>query len=453
MPNAALKKKVSELPDKPGVYLMKDARGVVIYIGKANSLRDRVGSYFRQASGDTRAKLSTMVPQIADVEYLEAESEVDALLMEARLIKDVQPKYNENLRDSKLYPYLEITRSEEFPGVYVTRQRDNPRNKFYGPFTEARGLRQAVQLLQRAFRFRTCTLDIRADDAKRRFNRPCLLYYIERCTGPCADLVSREDYLAQIGHFQRFIEGKRQRVLRALDEEMRRASEALEYEKAARLRDQVRALESLAKRGETDFFPEATAPPTVNPREGIEELQELLKLPRLPRTIDGVDVSNLSGEDAVGSVVTFVDGRPFKSGYRRFHIRTVAGIDDYAMIGEVVERRFRRLKEEETPFPDVLLIDGGKGHLHAALQALKAVHARPLCVLSIAKREEIVYHGEPPIEHPQGGLSMVERPPAELRLSSRSPALRVLQYVRDEAHRFSVHYHHILRGKKLQAQI
>ncbi len=398
MPNAALKKKLAELPEKPGVYLMKDARGVVIYIGKANSLRDRVGSYFRQASGDTRVKLSTMVPQIADVEYLEAESEVDALLMEARLIKDILPKYNENLRDSKLYPYLEITRSEDFPGVYVTRQRDNPRNKFYGPFTEARGLRQAVQLLQRAFRFRTCTLDIRADDPKRRFNRPCLLYYIERCTGPCADLVSREDYLAQIGHFQRFLEGKRQRVLKALDEEMRRASEALEYEKAARLRDQVHALESLAKRGETDFFPEATAPPVVNPREGIEELQELLKLPRLPRTIDGVDISNLSGEDAVGSVVTFVDGRPFKSGYRRFHIRTVAGIDDYAMIGEVVERRFRRLKEEETPFPDVLLIDGGKGHLHAALHALKAVQARPLCVLSIAKREEIVYHGEPPAE-------------------------------------------------------
>ena len=151
-----------------------------------------------------------------------------------------------------------------------------------------------------------------------------------------------------------------------------------------------------------------------------------------------MDVSNLSGEDAVGSVVTFVDGRPFKSGYRRFHIRTVAGIDDYAMIAEVVERRFRRLKEEETPFPDVLLIDGGKGHLHAALHALKAVQARLPCVLSIAKREEIVYHGEPP---------------AELRLSARSPALRVLQYVRDEAHRFSVHYHHILRGKKLQAQI
>jgi excinuclease ABC subunit C len=208
----------------------------------------------------------------------------------------------------------------------------------------------------------------------------------------------------------------------------------------------------------------------VDPHEGIEELQELLKLPHPPRSIDGVDVSNLSGEDAVGSVVTFVDGRPFKSGYRRFHIRGVAGIDDYAMISEVVARRFRRLKEEQTPFPDVLLIDGGKGHLHAALRALSIVltkdsltakarnreerhekssePASPFafsrfrgqmpCVLSIAKREEIIYHGEPPIE---------------LRLKGRSPALRVLQYVRDEAHRFSVHYHHILRGKKLLAHI
>ena len=414
-----------------------------------------------------------MVPQVADVEYLEAESEVDALLMEARLIKDILPKYNENLRDSKLYPYLEITRSEDFPGVYVTRQRDNPRNKFYGPFTEARALRQAVELLQRVFRFRTCTLDIRADDPKRRFNRPCLLHYIERCTAPCADRVSREDYRRQIDLFQRFLEGKRRPVLKALAEEMRRCSEALEYEKAARLRDQIRALESLGRRGASDFFPEATAPPILNPREGLEELQDLLSLPQTPRTIEGVDVSNLGGQDAVGSVVTFLDGRPFKNGYRRFRIRTVSGIDDYAMISEVVERRFRRLTEEETPFPDVLLIDGGKGHLHAALQTLKALQRRESltakarkhedvpaekaaghssdalsrsrgpdfrvpCVLAIAKREEILYRGEPPIE---------------LRLKRHSAALRVLQYVRDEAHRFSVHYHHILRGKKITAQI
>jgi len=301
MSREELKKKISGFPGNPGVYLMKDSRGVVIYVGKAKSLRDRVASYFQETPGDTRPKLTTMVPQVADVEYLEAESEVDALLMEARLIKDILPKYNENLRDSKLYPYLEITRSEDFPGVYVTRQRDNPRNKFYGPFTEARALRQAVELLQRAFRFRTCTLDIRADDPKRRFNRPCLLHYIERCTAPCAALVSREEYRRQIDLFQRFLEGKRRPVLKALAEEMRRRSEALEYEKAARLRDQIRALESLSRRGASDFFPEATAPPVLNPREGLEELQDLLSLPQRPRTIEGVDVSNLGGEDAVGS--------------------------------------------------------------------------------------------------------------------------------------------------------
>jgi excinuclease ABC subunit C len=438
MDRKTLKEKIADFPAVPGVYLMKNAQGVVIYVGKAKSLRARVSSYFQDAPSDTRAKVGLMVPKIADVEYVEAESEVDALLMEARLIKDIQPKYNESLRDSKLYPYLEITRGDEFPGVYVTRQRDNPRNKFYGPFTDTRGLRAATVLLQRAFRFRTCTLEIRADDAKRRFNRPCLLFYIERCTGPCAALVSREDYLKQIDLFQRFLEGKRKRVLKTLDEEMRRSAADLKYEKAARLRDQIRALESLAKRGSLDIFPEAVQPPVMEAGEAMEELRRLFGLPVKPRTIEGIDAANLGGDDAVGSVVTFLDGRPYKAGYRRFRIKTVQGIDDYAMIGEVVERRYRRLRDEETPLPDILLIDGGKGHLHAATERLNALGVRLPVVVSIAKKEEVLYRGAPP---------------KEIKLPRASPALRVLQYVRDEAHRFGVHYHHILRGKRLTAKI
>jgi len=433
-----LKRKVSGFPDAPGVYLMKDARGVVIYVGKAKSLRDRVSTYFHEAPADSRRIISTMMGQVADVEYVEAGSEVDALLMEARLIKDIQPKYNENLRDSKLYPYLEITRGEDFPAVKVTRKRDDPKSKFFGPFTDTRGLRRAVQLLQRAFRFRTCTLEISADDPKRRFQRPCLLYYIERCTAPCAGLVTREEYRRQIILLQRFLEGKRRRVLRALQEDMQRCAEALEYEKAARLRDQIRALEALSKRGKLDFFPEATQPPVIEPRQGLEEMRDLLGLKETPRTIEGVDVATLGGTDAVGSLVTFLDGRPFKSGYRRFRIKRVAGVDDYAMIGEVVERRFRRLREEERPLPDILLIDGGKGHLHAALETLRRLGVRLPRVLAIAKREEVLYQ---------------EGPPRELRLPRTSLALRVLQYVRDEAHRFAVHYHHILRGKRIRARI
>ena len=432
-----LKQKIASLPTTPGVYLMKDDKGVVLYVGKAKSLRSRVSSYFHRGPDDTRPKIPSMVSHVADVEVVEAESEVDALLMEARLIKDIQPKYNKNLRDSKLYPYLEITRRDDFPGVYVTRRRDDPRSKFFGPFTDTRGLRRAVQLLQRVFRFRTCTLEISADDPKRRFQRPCLLHYIARCTAPCAELVSKGDYREQIGLFQRFLAGKRKRVLKALTDDMRACSAKLEFEKAARLRDQIRALEALAKRGRDDFFPEATQPPVIEPRQGLEEMQRLFGLSEVPRTVEGVDVANLGGQDAVGSVVTFVDGKPFKSGYRRFRIKTVASIDDYAMIGEVVRRRFRRLAEEETPFPDILLIDGGKGQLGAAMNALKKLRIKPPKIVSIAKKEELLYHG---------------RPPVEVRLKRNSPALRVLQYVRDEAHRFAVHDHHVVRGKRIETR-
>ena len=438
MNKAQLKEKIAQFPKAPGVYLMKDAGGVVLYVGKAKSLRARVAGYFRGRPSNTRLGISDMARHVADVEVIEAESEVDALLMEARLIKDIQPRYNADLRDSKLYPYLEITRGEDFPGVYVTRKRDNPKSKFYGPFTDTRGLRRSVQLLQRVFRFRTCTLEISATDSKRRFNRPCLLYYIARCTGPCADRVSREDCRRQITLFQRFLEGKRKRVLSALNREMRACAKGLEFEKAARLRDQVTALEALGKRGRLDLFPEAAQPPVVNPREGVAQMKKVFDLAATPRTIEGVDISHLSGSDSVGAVVTFVDGKPFKSGYRRFRIKAVEGIDDFAMIGEVVERRFKRLAAEETPFPDILLIDGGKGQLRAALETFRRLAMNPPKVISIAKREELLYHGSPP---------------REVKLKRSAPALRILQYVRDEAHRFAVHYHHILRGKKIRAQI
>lgn len=438
MSHEALKKKVAELPRAPGVYLMKDEKGQVLYVGKAKSLRNRVASYFQDSPSDDRPRIAEMMRRVADIEVVEAESEVDALLMEARLIKDVQPPYNARMRDSKLFPYLEITLGEDFPGVYVTRRHDDPKSRFFGPFTDARGLRRAVRLLQPVFRFRTCTLDISASDDKRRYQRPCLLYYIERCTGPCADLISRREYRKQIGLLQRFLAGKRKGVIASLNREMRAASKALEFERAARLRDQVKAMESLARRGDVDYFPEATAPPVLDPREGLHQMRELFDLPDTPRAIDGVDVSHLSGSDSVGSLVTFLDGKPHKGGYRRYRIKAVEGIDDFGMIQEVVRRRFRRLTDEETPFPDLLLVDGGKGQLRAVFDVFRELEIEPPKVVALAKREELLFHGEPPIE---------------LRLQRSAPALRILQYVRDEAHRFAVHYHHLLRGKRIRARI
>ena len=438
MNKAALKEKIAALPRAPGVYLMKDAKGVVLYVGKAKSLRNRVGSYFQDNPGDDRPRIPELVRRVADVEIIEAESEVDALLMEARLIKDIQPPFNADLRDSKLYPWLEITLGDDFPGVFVTRRRDNQKSRFFGPFTDARGLRGAVQMLQRVFRFRTCTLYISDGDPKRRYQRPCLLYYIQRCAGPCATLIEKKDYRRQIGLFQRFLTGKRTGVLQSLKRDMARSAKDLAYEKAARYRDQIKAIEALGKRGTLDIFPEAVQPPVVDPREGMARIRDVFGLSETPRTIEGVDISHLSGSDSVGSLVTFVDGKPFKPGYRRFRIQSVAGIDDFAMIGEVVTRRFRRLSDEEQPFPDILLIDGGKGQLQATREAFRRLNVTPPKLISIAKKEELLYHNDPA---------------EEVRLKRNDPALRVFQYVRDEAHRFAVHYHHLLRGKSIRARI
>ena len=429
-----IKRQIADFPREPGVYLMKDAQGRVLYVGKAKSLRTRVASYFVENPSDDRAHIAQMLPLVASVECVEAESEVEALLMESRLIKDIQPRFNRNLRDDKIYPYLELSRGDDFPGVYITRQQDSPKSRYYGPFTDVTGLRRAVPIMQAAFRFRTCSMEVRADDRKRRFQRPCLLHAIKRCLAPCADLCSREDYADMVRLLQRFLAGQRKGVLAELKRQMYACSGKREYEKAARLRDQMSALESLGKRGEVDVFSDISAAPVIDPAAGLAELGEVLGLDEPPRTIDGVDVAHLSGEAAVASVVRFVDGRPFKDGYRRFRIKTVEGIDDYAMMAEVVGRRFRRILDAEEVAPDVLLLDGGAGQLSAVLRRLEEINAPPVTVLSLAKREELVHFlpGEEP-----------------LRLKRSSLALRMLQYVRDEAHRFAQHYHHLLRDKGL----
>jgi len=429
-----LREKIRQFPDAPGVYLMKDARGVVLYVGKARSLRDRVRSYFVGSLHDERAHVAAMMREVADVDYVEAASEVDALLMEARLIKNIQPRYNRELRDGKIYPFIEITWGDDFPGVYVTRKANNRRSRYFGPFTDVRGMRAAIQLLQPAFRFRTCSLAIRADDEKRRFARPCLLYYIQRCTAPCAALIGKDEYRDGIRLFVRFLEGKRTRVIATLEAQMQARAAAREYEEAARLRDQLRALRSLSARGDLSVFPEAALAPVADLQAGLRELQHHLGLPSVPRRIDGVDVANLGGAEAAGALVTFVDAKPFKYGYRRFRITGPNTRDDPAMIAEVVSRRFRRLREEDEPMPDILLVDGGAQQWAAARRAIVEQGLEPPVILSLAKREEEIY-------------TDVHKPP--LLLKRHSLALRLLQYIRDEAHRFAGHYHHILRQKAL----
>ena len=422
--------KVRSFPQTPGVYLMKDAKGRVIYVGKAKNLRSRAGSYFLKAALEDE-RTARFVGEICDVDYLEAESEVDALLIEARLIKDIQPKYNQDLKDDKTFPYLEICTREDFPRVQFTREPKDRGTKLYGPFASAAGLRGAIQVLQKVFKFRTCTLDIEEGDQRWRWFRPCLLASIGQCTAPCNLRISKEEYRKDIRRLQRFLEGKKKSLLEEMHKEMQEAAAGLRFEEAARLRDEINLLENLDKRGELDTHVQPEVFP-IDPKKGLAGLQKVLRLAKRPRTIEGLDIAHLAGAETVAGLVQFIDGLPFKPGYKRYRIRTVEGVDDYSSIGEVVARRFQRLHDEGEVFPDILLIDGGKGQLGAALAAFDALQLDPPTVISLAKREEelFVMRGEEP-----------------LRLSRHSYALRLLQYVRDEAHRFAQHYHHLLRRK------
>lgn len=424
--------KVKTFPTGPGVYLMKDTSGKVIYIGKAKNLRSRASSYFgKDAAAD--ARIRDWIGLVADADYIETEDAISSMLVEARMVKDLRPQFNKTLKDDKTFPYLQIRTREEFPRVEITRKPRRKGVRLYGPFTNARSLRAAVNVLQKVFQFRTCTLDIKSTEDRWRWFRPCLLHSIRRCTAPCNFRVGRDEYRRQIKKLVFVLEGKKGKLLRRMEKEMLAASEALNFEKARRIRDEIAALQNLDLRGDKDRDEQPEVFP-IDPKKGLIGLRKVLGLAKTPRTIEGMDIAHLSGTDTVASLVSFLDGLPFKPGYRRFKIKSVAGVDDFASMREVVSRRFRRLREEDEVFPDILLIDGGKGQLHAALDAFKALGIDPPCVISLAKQEEEIFRpGEA----------------ESIKLSRRSAALRLLQYVRDEAHRFAQHYHHMLRRKRL----
>ncbi len=451
----AIRRQIKGFPAGPGLYFMKGPKDKVLYIGKARSLRSRVSSYFQPACdlvSSRGPKIAEMLTKVEAVDFLETPNEVDAMLQEARLIKDIHPPYNTDLVDDKTFPYLEITTAEDFPGVYLTRKPQRTGSRLFGPFTGAKDLRAVLVVLQKIFRFRTCKLAISEDDLSRKFFRPCLLYSIKQCTAPCADKITKAEYKKIIKDLIKFLHSKRSIILRQMNKQMAEAAESLRYEKAAMLRDRIRLIERLDRRGspDEDIQPEVFA---AEPTQALEKLQKILQRPEPVRIIEGIDVANIAGAESVGSLVKFIDGRPFKSGYRRFKIKTVKGIDDYAMIAEVVKRRYKYALAGEELWPDLILIDGGLGQLHAAESALKKLFNTETNLISeqekfenrklkienlrlaaIAKKEEEIF------------LQGSNKP---LKLPGTSPVLKLLQYVRDEAHRFAQHYFHILQKKKM----
>jgi len=427
--------KARALPKKPGVYLMKDAGGVVIYVGKARVLPNRVASYFQPAA-DLGPKKQGMIDLIDDFDVVECEGEWEAMLAENRLIKDLHPRFNARLTDDKTFPYLAVTTREDFPGVYITREPNAEQfrgAKILGPFTSVYSLREAMKLLQRVFKFRTCELDIREDDETRRFFRPCLLHPIDQCSAPCAAKISKAHYRADVDRFVRFLESKRSTMLRQMRKEMAEASQAMDFERAAALRDQIQAIERLDERGrksagwqpETESF-------YVDPQKGIRSLQKTLTLSHEPRAIECFDIAHLQGTETVGSKVCFVDGRPLKNEYRRYKVRTAEN-DDYASMREVISRAYREAGEGQAIYPDLIIVDGGPGQLRAALEAVEHFEFKPPAIVALAKKEELIHtpnRAEP------------------IRLSRQNLGLKLCQSIRDEAHRFAQHYHHILRRKR-----
>lgn len=429
-----IKNAIKNFPAEPGLYLMKDQNDVVLYIGKAKNLRSRVASYFQPSTDieQTRSpKIAEMLKKVKSVDFLQTKSEIDAILQEARLIKDIRPAYNTALVDDKTFPYLEITK-QDFPGIYITRKPQKG-SKLFGPFTAASDLRPALIVLQKIFKFRTCRLDISNSDEKRKFFRPCILYNINQCTAPCADKISKKTYRKSISDLIRFLNSNRTAAIAQLNRQMKKAAQDLDFERAAILRDRINLIEKLSQRGniEDNLQPEAFA---YDATQGLEAIQKILNIDQPIRIIEGFDIAHLQGSETVGSLVKFIDGRPFKNGYRRFKIKTVDGIDDYASIYEVITRRYKNAKAGEELIPDLILIDGGLGQLNAAMRAFESLNTQVPIIISLAKKNEEIY-----------SLNNLE----PIRLGPTNPARKLLQHIRDEAHRFAQHYHHILRNKKL----
>lgn len=552
MAATTLQTKLKHLPVQPGVYLFKDGAGEIIYIGKAKSLRARVRSYFTRGQ-DHSPKTSELVRRIEDLETIVVGSEVEALLLEANLIKSHHPRFNIQLRDDKRYPYIKVTVQEPIPRVFVTRQLLNDGARYFGPYTDVGPMRQALALIERLYTVRSCRYDLPREAPP----RPCLDYHIGRCMAPCVGLQRGEEYRLMIDEILEVLGGRTAPIRARVEAEMQAAAESLDFERAVRMRDALAGLDAMAERQrmmdvrggdqdllgvardrdqacavllrirggsllgrEVDFFENiqdesdeallaaaATRfylgrgeqgladPPRalllghdfedrplleellsgmarrrvriLIPRKGdklrllgladqnarhlleersvlhekvqeraddtLYELQEALALRVVPRLVVCFDISHNQGTEVVASATVFQNGEPHKAEYRHFKVRGEWGNDDYRSMAEVVERYFRRRLEEERPLPDLVVIDGGKGQLGAARVALEALGCGEIALCALAEREEDIY------------LPDQKEP---LRLPRSSPALRMLQRIRNEAHRFALGYNRKLRKQR-----
>ncbi len=413
-----LREKINNLPSSPGVYLFRDEPGNIIYVGKAADLSNRVRGYF-QPGRPREPKNSLLVQEIAGLDYYPTPTEAEAFFLESRFIKAYQPRYNIDLRDDKTFPCLRITR-EDFSRVEIVRGVRLRKDAWYfGPFTDAGALRKAVRKLREIFPVAACRRRIRPGA----LSRPCMEYDLKRCLAPCAGKVSRSEYQQVVAALLSFFHGKSRHLIRELQAAMREAAEELRFEDAARLRDEVAVLQRVKK------HPRLSGPEIPTTRT-VLNLKEALKLDKEPVLIEAYDISNLFGGEAVGSMVVFMGGEPHRKAYRRFRISETVGINDCAMLAEVLRRR---ISEKHWPLPDLVLVDGGRGQVETVARILAGEQAGEVPVRGLAKEEERLF------------APGVSRP---LPLDPSSPAGLFLRRARDEAHRVAVSYHRRVRQKQ-----
>ena len=410
-----IKEKLKKLPKSPGVYMFKGTDGGILYIGKAKNLSKRVSGYFKEHIPKTTRQMS-LLEHVKDLDYIITTSEEEALIYEANLIKENKPKYNVEMKDDKSFPLLKLTK-EKYPRLIITRKKLNDGSRYFGPYTRVRLLRSAAAIMKSIFPLRTC---------KKIPLQVCLSYHIGQCLGPCIAKIDERGYQEIVEQLILFLEGKKSQLLKELTHRMNELAKDERFEEAGVIRNRISALSEVPGKKLRDYSGWGDV---------AVKLKKILRLPRLPLRIEAFDVSNIQGKEAAGSMVYFYNGRPDKSNYRKFRIKDVKGIDDYAMIQEIVRRRYKRLKKEKSKFPDLIMIDGGKAHLQAAYNELVRLNLRHISVISIAKKKERIY-------------TLASSVPLDINKDSQ--LLYFIQEMRDEAHRFALKYHHKLRSKKLK---
>ncbi|MBU1853844.1 MAG: excinuclease ABC subunit UvrC [Candidatus Omnitrophica bacterium] len=409
-----IKEKLKKVPHTPGVYMLRDSSGNTLYIGKAKDLSKRVSSYFKEHRPKTARQIS-LLEHVKDLDYIITTSEEEALIYEANLIKEKRPKYNVELKDDKGFPYLKLTLNERFPRLIISRKKVDDGSGYFGPYTRVKLLRKAIAVMKTIFPLRTC---------RKIPDKVCLSYHIGQCFGPCINKINEKEYQEIVGQLTMFLQGKKKDLLKELTQKMIDSSKEKRFEEAIILRNRISALSEIPGKKMRDYSGWGDV---------AVKLKRLLSLPRLPLRIEAFDVSNISGKEATGSMVYFYNGKPDKSNYRKFRIKDVQDIDDYAMIREIVRRRYKRLKEEDSGLPDLIIIDGGKGHLKVAYDELVRLNLQRIPVISIAKQKEQIY-------------TRGTKKPVDINRDSQ--ILHFIQQIRDEAHRFALKYHHKLRDKK-----